>query len=197
MSKPWKARGIFNPGTQVRSREKSKKSFRLGTMLDVVEAVIPKTDTIIDIGAQSGHVTRRLKDLGYDIIGIDGTPGIDEISDGLVKECDITTLKPEQSIFNADWGIFINVGEHVPVELESLLVEGVSSIPRVGLMVAWADQLTPDKKVYNRRPDYYVASIFGHAGWVVNEELTEKSRKIVGDYSRMNERLLVMLKDQT
>ncbi len=185
----WKKAGVFGLGLQTRSKG---RKFLLGGVLEATKAVIPVSDSVIDIGASHGEFTRFLQEAGYDIFGIDGTPGIEEISGGIVKEHNILDA---DLIDVADWGIFINVGEHIPRVYEKQLVKSVCSMPRKGLIVAWSNNETPDRRAPNRRFVFYTASIFGIHGWLVDEELTLKAREIAGDYSIMNERLLVMTKE--
>lgn len=194
MSRPWRSTGIFDPKMQERFHRRNR--FKLWGMIEVVEKFVSRDETIYDIGASHGHLTVKLKQAGFNTLGLDGTPGIEQISEGAVLECDLTTLKRGQVKFRSDWGIFINVGEHVPKQLEKALVEGVASIPITGLMVAWGDKDTPDKMVHNQRPDWYVASVFGLFGWLVNEEMTEEGRKLVGEYGRMDKRLLIMTRSE-
>ncbi len=93
---------------------------------------------------------------------------------------------------SADWGLFLNVGEHVPFGHEEVLIKNVASIPKSGLVVAWGDPKTKDKNPLNRQYDYWVANRFGKYGWLVNGDWTIDARLIIGDISRLDKRLLVM-----
>ena len=169
-----------------------RRPFQNQAVLAAIKSIIPITQTIIDIGSSVGHMVRELRASGYSIYGIDGTEGIGQLSDGLVVQCDLTTLSEDQTTHKSDWGIFFDVGEHIPRQYENQVIKAVCSIPRIGLILSWADHIVPDRKIHNRRTDYYIANAFGLNGWVVDESLSEEIRKASGDYVRMNERLLVL-----
>jgi len=73
------------------------------------------------------------------------------------KERDNTGVFTAEQQLNAR----LNVGEHVPRKLEWKLAKGIARIPRKWLVVAWADEKTPDWRAKNRREASYVANLFG------------------------------------
>lgn len=161
-------------------------------LLNVIERIVPKNKTVVDIGARLGRLLRSLKKRGYsDIFGIDGSKGVEKITEGLVKEFDLT-VDCGELFGTAHWGLFFNVGEHVPKQLESALISNVSRIPTKGLITTWTDPFTPDRNPKNRKFDYYIANRFGLAGWFIDYEKTEKARKILEGVKRFDKQILVM-----
>ena len=132
--------------------------------------------TVVDIGAGSGAYVRALRELGHKAWGLDGTPGIEEITAGDVLEQDLV-LDCSAHFDSANWGIFIEVGEHVPKEFEQTLIDNVCRIPTQGLIVSW----NPSKRVgirhVNPRTNTYIACEFGRRDWQVDEAMTRKIRK--------------------
>jgi 2-polyprenyl-3-methyl-5-hydroxy-6-metoxy-1,4-benzoquinol methylase len=152
-------------------------------LMEFIETSISKDQTIIDIGAGEGRHVRALRHLGYMASGIDGCEGIEEISQGRVKWCDISD-HAFFSIDKYDWGLFIEVGEHISAEFEADVISNVSSLIKNGLIVSWA---TPGQRGYkhvNCRTAVYVASCFAHRGFVVDDELTQQLGELMGKRSR-------------
>jgi 2-polyprenyl-3-methyl-5-hydroxy-6-metoxy-1,4-benzoquinol methylase len=192
------------PRRQAIRRRKRKPDENL---LRAIEAIIPKDQAIVDLGAGIGIYTKALRDLGYKADGYDGTEDIEALTDEMVKWCDLTkdvsyllinkdTMKPGSFVWppitRYDWGLFLEVGEHVPAELETKLIRNVCSIPREGLIVTWSDSTRGYKHVNPRIP-LYVASQFALRNMVVNEELTLKAQSMVG--RRLARRLMVLKYD--
>jgi hypothetical protein len=181
--------GIFSPTAQKKNMR--RKRYSAPGMVDVVQMLVDREESILDMGACGGSLLRLLRKVGYDAIGIDGTEGSRETTKGLVEQCDLTGDCSDYYRC-ATWGLFLNVGEHVPRELEDKLIDNVCMIPTTGLIVAWADPWTPDRRTLNRRCDYYVANRFGARNWTVDQDETEKARALVGEYSRLDKRLLIL-----
>jgi hypothetical protein len=134
-------------------------------------SILPSKASVVDIGAGTGRLVKHLRERGFNIVGLDGTPGIETVSEGMVMECDLTGDCSKFKSY-ADWGLFFEVGEHVPVEYEQKLIDNVSSIPREGLIFSWA---IPGKKGFghcNCRPVEYVVSEFAKRGWKIDESAT-------------------------
>lgn len=135
--------------------------------------------TVVDIGAGSGAYVRALRDEGHTVWGLDGTPGIEEITNGDVLEQDL--VKDCSAHFNsAKWGLFIEVGEHIPKEFEQTLIDNVCSIPTDGLVVSWNPSRRCGICHINPRTNTYISCEFGRRGWRVDEGITQKIRRKKG-----------------
>ena len=158
------------------------------TYVDGLCSTIPAGKSVIDLGAGCGHFVRALRERGYDAKGCDATEGIWEITNGLVQQVD---LAGDCSTFydHTDWALFLEVGEHVPMELEQQLIDNVSRIPREGLIVSWA---TTTRKSYghvNCRPPEHVVAELAARGWVVDEEATAKLKEFAPRNVKRNVRV--------
>ncbi len=174
-----------------RSRNKTKRGSAVNQrILDTVTAIIPAGQTVIDIGAGNGKYVKALRDAGYAVTGIDGTPDIGKETDGLVDRADLTEDCSE--FFGmADWGLFLEVGEHVPLEYEQKMIDTVSRIPTAGLIVSWSDGRGCGH--VNKRPPDYVAAEFARRGWALDKAMMKKVKYIMDrDYRR---RLLILRKE--
>ena len=73
----------------------------------------------------------------------------------------------------ADWGLFIEVGEHIPTEFEYKVFNTVSEIARTGLIVSWASPGQRGYKHINCHDADYVVDQFSRRRWELDEEATE------------------------
>lgn len=156
--------------------------------LRVCEVTIPKTSTVIDLGAGAGRYVIALRDLGYQITGLDGCKEIAAITAGLIS-CRSLAVPCQDLYGRYDWAIFTEVGEHVPKEFEPVLVDNVTSIATSGLLVTWA---RPGQRGYghvNCRSKEYVTQLFHLRGWKLNEEKTERAASVCS--ARMKHKIMV------
>lgn len=157
-------------------------------------AVIPSNRTILDMGSCGGKFVKDLAKHGFKIRGIDVTDDIERITEGLVTQKDLTE-DCSDLYSSVDWGIFLEVGEHVPAEFESLLIDNVSQIPTKGLIISWAPlRLNWCKGHVNCKEESYIINEFQKRGWIVNDELTVKVRSICGRHRNRTSPLTVYTK---
>ena len=165
---------------------------------DAIAALIPKGSTVIDIGAGIGIGVELLRQRGFVAEGIDGIPGIEEHTKGLVHWYDLTSRYAQISCV-ADWGLFLEVGEHIPMEYEDLVFDNVAAIPKSGLIVSWAEQHQGGvgiKKHVNCLSQVYVASEFAKRSWFVDESATLFLRRHVSGRVLLKERIMVLMKGE-
>lgn len=138
-------------------------------------STIPAGKTVIDLGAGCGHFVRALRERGYEAYGLDATEGILEITNKLVGPIDLTR---NCAVYHGavDWALFLEVGEHVPKDLEQKLIDNVARIPREGLIVSWSIHANRGIGHVNPQRPKYVAAEFAKRGWTVDEEATAKLR---------------------
>ena len=166
-------------------------------LLRAIREVIPQSTwgirtSVVDLGAGAGQYVQRLREAGYGCRGVDATPGIGEISGGLVRQYDLTGAAL-QDICHAphrfDWAISIEVGEHIPSHLERNYFRHCSMAADDGLIVSWAVPGQRGKNHINCRTPEYVASRFGALGWIIDEKNTATAREAAG--KGWNHKLLV------
>lgn len=177
-------------GTFSRRYQRRRRNRKL-YYLDAVVAVVPNGKGIIDLGASVGYYVSALRDAGYEAVGLDGTPNIERLSRGLVRWADLATDCSKHH-GAADWAMFLEVGEHIPVKLEGRLFDEVSRIPTGGLIVSWAVPGQRGRGHVNCRSPEYVAAEFVKRGWKLDDEATEKARNRVGE--RLRRSLMVFVR---
>lgn len=162
------------------------------TMKAIIES-IPTDMSVVDIGAGKGVLVKELRDKGYMAFGLDGIPRIEKLTDGMVKWFDLTGDCSE--FFGcADYGLFFEVGEHIPEKYEARVLFNVSRMPKLRLIVSWAHEGVGvgKKRHVNCRTQVYVASEFARHAWFVNDEETVKLRKSVHSRNVLRERIMVL-----
>ena len=184
------------PGAYRNPGRKRSVRRRVWKKLNALFDLIPRDRSVVDIGAQQGKVIEVFKDRGYEVFGLDGIPTIERDTGGLVRWCDLTGDCSE-FYQSADWGLFFEVGEHVPREFECALFDNVAKIPREGLVVSWAHEGLGmgQRRHVNCRVQVYVASEFARRGWFVDEEATVLLRGKVSHRVLLKERIMVLRRD--
>ena len=183
--------GVFTPNCQ-RDWHRVPKH-----LVQAALEVIPKNKTIVDIGSGPGVLMNTLRKHGYLAWGLEGTPGIEGRASN-VFEHDLTKpLSDEQKrMYSADWGLCIEVGEHIPAEFFGQLISNIKGLVKEYLILTWADTQGEkyDKRVghVNCLSQVAVAAAFAHRGVFVDDEKTQAVREIVGD-ARFNQRQRIMV----
>lgn len=149
---------------------------KIPASLAAILAVIPKGKSIIDIGASIGRYFPYFEEAGYNVSGIDGSVGIEKITNGRVSHFDLTSPHVHDLHSVADWGLFIEVGEHIPKKFEDTVIDNVCQMPREGLIIAWANENAIGRDHVNCHDENYVVEQFSRWGWVVDNNLTAKAR---------------------
>ena len=138
----------------------------------------PEPTSIVDLGAGEGRHVRVLRELGHNAFGIDGSPGIEQLTEGLVQTLDLSVKGAIREPM-ADWAICIEVGEHVPRECEEAFIANVAASARCGLLCSWATPGQRGRGHINCRTPEWVASRFG-ALLLFDEDQTLRSRALAG-----------------
>jgi len=181
--------GIYSNRKQAHYKDKEPNE----ALVKAIEAVVPPEDSIIDLGAGCGWFVKRLRKDGWlDAWGVDGTPGIEELSERNVLEYDL--VSGDQSYFQGssyDWAIFSDVGEHVPQEFEQLLIDNICKIPRKGMIISWGYPHERGYQHVNCRTQVWVACEFAKRGFWPDDELTTLARDTSGYWPKHHIRLFV------
>lgn len=162
------ANGAYAPGFQGRRQRVDRR------LVAAVAAVVPLGATVLDIGCGFGCLVRGLRERGYEAFGVDGTPGIAALTDGLVDELDLSG--PVIYSRTIAWGVCTEVGEHIPREHESQLLDNLAKLVRVGLILTWADEGSRGYGHVNCRSPVYVASELARRRLFVDEQATRDAR---------------------
>jgi hypothetical protein len=146
-------------------------------------ATLPGDVSINDLGAGAGLYVRWLREEGWpDTFGYDGTPGIETISKGCVKQLDLTRTNVGWSdrLRPAQWTICIEVGEHIPKDFEGIFFDNLSNSSQDAIILSWGLPGQRGRDHINCRLPEYVACQMGRRGWNVAHDATIMARKLAG-----------------
>lgn len=170
-----KAPGAFKP-------EKAKRTKAWKVNEDLLEGichVIPIHCSVVDIGAGIGLYVKALRDLGWKIGGLDAIRGIEEITEGLVTHFDLS-VKPPTPVPLADWGLCLEVGEHIPAKFDRVVFDNIASLAREGLVISWARPGQRGRGHVNCKHPEEVAIALEKRGWSFDAQATTLIRSQVG-----------------
>ena len=148
----------------------------------LLEAILQTVDpwqSIMDLGAGTGEMVRALRDAGRRYVsGVDGTPGILDLTAGVVHEADLTAVDRRWPV--SCWAICLEVIEHIPAEHHSLLFENIAASATVGLILSVAVPGQRGRGHVSCRTPEFIACEFGHRGYRLDEEATDNARRTAG-----------------
>lgn len=164
-----------------------RKNWKLdhGLWLAILERLRGQTDqpTVADLGAGVGRYVAELRAAGYNAVGLDGIPGVNDLSEGRVYEVDFATETPH---WETMWGaapdavISTEVGEHIPAEHAANYLRWCTEIPASLLIMSWAVPGQRGRDHINCRLPEWVASEVGKRGWVLDHDGTVRARATAG-----------------
>lgn len=164
---------------RARTRRASKVDERL---IRALCSVLETGYTTFDIGAGNGRHAEALRAKGHAVIAYDGA-ALPELN---VLEWDLS--KPLQYRDGVDCqvpqGYMIEVGEHIPAELEATVIENITRAITMRLVVSWATPGQPGSGHVNCKTPLAVIEAFEMAGWMLDEYGTYKARMEAADFSR-------------
>jgi hypothetical protein len=137
-----------------------------------------KSKRIYDFGAGLGFYLKQLDEDGFtNLVGFEGDPPKQKVFANIWKQ-DLT-----QPISDAEKGdvLLLEVGEHIPQEFESVLIDNVSRLCRGYLVLSWA---VPGQAGYghvNCKTNEDVIEMLRLNGFVYLPTLTEDARANVDD----------------
>lgn len=158
----------------------------------VIDLLIPKKARIIEMGASFGYLSEVLRQEGRKVLAVDGCPRIRRLTNRRVQFLDL--VEDCSKYFGwADWGLCIEVGEHVPKHFEQKFITNVSELANKNLIVTWDYLADQHRRMafghVNPQPIDYVAEEFERRGWIYQQRETDLARSI---YRRCWDRLLVL-----
>lgn len=120
--------------------------------------------TVIDLGCGPGWYVRGLKDRGLQVDGYDGNPYTEEITSEMMEDgtyCKVADLtEPLYLNTSFDYVISLEVGEHIPVEFEQVLIDNLTRHANKGIILSWAvEGQRGDGHVNCRNNDYIIQKI--------------------------------------
>jgi hypothetical protein len=128
--------------------------------------------TVVDLGAGTGFYTKFLTEEGFYCVAVDGNPFSMEISNGIVIPLDLTLDHKElfrelwdKSLECEEWGICLEVGEHIPKEFEQNFLDNICFLSRKGIILSWAVPGQGGDGHVNCQPNSYIIGEMAKRGY--------------------------------
>lgn len=177
-------------------------------LLAAIKYVLPPGCSVIDLGAGIGKTVLALREAGWEHTeGVDGIPGIDKLSNGLVLELDLTgryvwhrlyadapDAKQEDIGWRPGVAICIEVGEHIPADKQEWFLNNLADAARELLIVSYAVPGQRGRDHVSCRSPEWVANQLGKRSWELSEDITIMARSIAG--KGWDKKLLVFKKTE-
>ena len=136
----------------------------------------PKSKKVYDMGCGMGEYLKTLEIGGFtNLVGFEGDPPKQKVFDNIWKQ-DLTRPIPDAEKGDV---LLLEVGEHIPQEFESTLIDNVSRLCRGYLVLSWA---VPGQAGYghvNCKTNEDVIEMLRLKGFVYLPTLTEDARQNV------------------
>lgn len=129
---------------------------------------------ITDFGCGPGYYVKALREAGFIVHGIEGTPGINKM--GYVKDIRTADLSLPQDIPSSN-SLSLEVGEHVEPENEGVFLDNLTKSCVSRLILSWAVPGQGGHKHVNERSNEYVIGKLAERRFTFNELETAHIRK--------------------
>lgn len=133
-----------------------------------------KAEKIVDLGCGMGSYVKALRDHGFECDGFDGNPNTATLTNGLGNVLDLSI--PFDLHRKYDWVLSLEVGEHIPEELEKIFLDNIVNHARNGIILSWA---TPGQKGdghVNCKTNSYIIQQMNRRGWRYDQKSAKKLR---------------------
>ncbi|CAE7208720.1 unnamed protein product [Symbiodinium pilosum] len=155
------------------------KEFDKGLAKGLVKLLLKDGDSLTDCGAgvgQAGHILRALlPTLQYH--GYDGAGNSEEFTNGYVR---FTDLSYPMNLVVSDWVIALEVGEHIPHQVEKEVVANLHAHNRKGLILSWAKLKQGGHGHVNCHSREYIIQLFEELGYKCDVPLSEALQNASG-----------------
>lgn len=129
--------------------------------------------TVVDLGCGLGDYVKAMESR-VKIDGFDGNPNTPELTGGRCGTLDLSEPWNLEEPYDA--AMLLEVGEHVPPEHETAVIDNAVKAARKLLVVSWATPGQSGHGHFNCRPIEYVTERFQERGWTLDVERTEVLR---------------------
>ena len=134
---------------------------------------IPKVlqgDSVVDFGCGPAEYLKVFVERGIECAGYDGNPNTEAMTGGLGSVKDLT--EPFQLSERYDWVLSLEVGEHIPKELEAAFLDNIRKHANKGAIISWATPNQPGHGHVNCLSNKDVVSRFQSLGLVFDSSAT-------------------------
>lgn len=147
------------------------------SLKSLFEKYLSKSTPIIDMGCGLGDYIHHLAEKGFEVYGFDGTPNIDECSIyHPVLEADLTEPLSQQLEIPKGNVISLEVGEHIPQNYESQLLDNLTEYCLDTLILSWAIPNQGGHGHFNEQPNVYIIERVEERGLEYDELSTSQFR---------------------
>ena len=155
-----------------------KKRYRhFHTKLAICIAAQAGRGSLTDFGAGLGLYAEAIERMGATTFAYDGTPGVSDATDGKVKEVDLSIV---QKLPQTDYGMSIEVLEHIPFEEMNNYLKNIENVVQKKLFISVA---TPGQRgsghVNCMSPEEIISVLVKRGTWELDQYATDESRKSV------------------
>ena len=152
-----------------------------------------RAQTSFDFGAGKGDYVKTLRANGIRCDGYDGNPDSPHISGGVVKIADLS--QPLPFSLNANWGISLEVGEHIPAIYEKTFIENLTRNAKNGLILSWSTEHQGGYGHVNCKNNDYIKSLLLRYGFV-NDVQAETTLRNAAERSWFKNTIMVFRKQK-
>jgi hypothetical protein len=120
--------------TQEEAESQHSVSPRLAELLP---KYLPVSSPVVDYGCGRGFYVSKLRESGFEVIGVEGTPEINEI--GIVKDILVADLsKPLSLKLLPSTTLCLEVAEHIEPKFETIFLDNILKYCSGRLILSWA-----------------------------------------------------------
>jgi hypothetical protein len=145
--------------------------------------------SVVDLGCGLGNYTQVLREHGLYSEGYDGNPNTPELTN---YTCGVQALHvPFYLGKEFSWVLSLEVGEHIPAEFETILIENLVKHAIDGIVLSWAVEGQGGWGHFNCRNNDYVRKRMESYGFVSDEEAEQRIRSTATSCGHFRTTLMV------
>jgi len=133
--------------------------------------------TLYDFGCGMGDYAKRINDSGINCRAYDGNPNTKKLTNGFAEVLDLSN--PVELNDKTDCVLCLEVGEHIPKEFESILINNIVKHTTNKLILSWAIIGQGGDGHVNCRENEYIIKIIESNGFVYIKEDSDILRNSV------------------
>jgi SAM-dependent methyltransferase len=132
-------------------------------LAECIHEVVGRQETALDIGCGLGAVTKRLAELGWGVLGLDGTTLARQLAEIDVTHFDLGA--PSEPVVRAHCVVCTETAEHLPESVSDIIVHNVSRRARDVIVFSAAQPGQEWPGHVNLKPIAWWLARFWMAGW--------------------------------
>ena len=147
-------------------------------ILSLLPRVFTREKIILDLGCGMGYCCEHLKTEGYDVFGFEGTPAPENRSQ-FSPIFTVNLIQPWWQILPQGQVLCLEVGEHIPKQYESMILENISrpTAPGCHCLISWAVEGQDGTGHVNCRNNDYIIEKMTNLGLEYQSKRTKELRE--------------------